>query len=167
MTASEYPATSDAPAESWVHRPDVAGIVMATAMSISMVAWMVYRRHRALLTVEMVAAMFAGFLVLLLPLWAHVISAGTFMVAAHRLDAALHARCDAGPARGVHASPRACHAMPRAQVEIGGRRRWRQSVGVIVTSLEPGRWRTSRAWPHRLVSPPRPAAREPQRAVVR
>jgi hypothetical protein len=111
---------------------------MATAMSISMVAWMVYRRHRALLTVEMVAAMFAGFLVLLLPLWAHVISAGTFMVAAHRLDAALHARCDAGPARGVHASPRACHAMPRAQVEIGGRRRWRQSVGVIVTSLEPG-----------------------------
>jgi len=76
-------ATSDARAESWVHRPDVAGIVMATAMSMPMVAWMVYRGHRALLTVEMVAAMFAGFLVLLPPLWVGAISAATFMVVGH------------------------------------------------------------------------------------
>ena len=78
-------ATSGAPADSWVHRPDAAGLVMATAMSIPMVAWMMYRRHRALLTVEMVAAMFAGFLVLLPPFWVGALSAATFMIAGHIL----------------------------------------------------------------------------------
>jgi len=108
-------ATSNAPAESWVHRTDVAGIVMATAMSIPMVAWMMYRRHRTLLTVEMVAAMFAGFLVLLPPLWMGAISAATFMIAGHilmplfMLLAMLGRRGEYMHHDHAHASPSACH----------------------------------------------------------
>ena len=128
-------ATSDAPAESWVHRPDVAGIVMATAMSMPMVAWMVYRGHRALLTVEMVAAivtpvgpiemvaaMFAGFLVLLPPLWVGAISAATFMVVGHivmpllMLLAMLARRGEY--THHHHASPSACHEVVAAGDQV-------------------------------------------------
>ncbi len=115
-------ATSDARAESWVHRPDVAGIVMATAMSMPMVAWMVYRGHRALLTVEMVAAMFAGFLVLLPPLWVGAISAATFMVVGHivmpllMLLAMLARRGEY--THHHHASPSACHEVVAAGDQV-------------------------------------------------
>lgn len=116
-------ATSDARAESWVHRPDVAGIVMATAMSMPMVAWMVYRGHRALLTVEMVAAMFAGFLVLLPPLWVGAISAATFMVVGHivmplLMLLAMLARRGEYTHHHAHASPSACHEVVAAGGQV-------------------------------------------------
>jgi hypothetical protein len=42
---------------SWTRLIEVESLVMATAMSIPMVAWMAWRGHRARLTIEMVAAM--------------------------------------------------------------------------------------------------------------
>lgn len=57
-------ATGAASDDSWLRGIEVESIVMATAMSIPMAAWMAFRRHRARLTVEMCAAMYAGYLVL-------------------------------------------------------------------------------------------------------
>jgi flagellar biosynthetic protein FliP len=61
----------------WPHlndRTDVMVVVMATNMAIAMSAWMWFRRHSWIAIVEMAAAMYLPFLVLLVPYWAGAIS---------------------------------------------------------------------------------------------
>jgi flagellar biosynthetic protein FliP len=68
-----------------VHRGDVHALVMATNMTIGMALWMRIRRHSWPRIVEMSAAMYLPFLVLLVPHWLGVISAGTVMTGGHVL----------------------------------------------------------------------------------
>jgi flagellar biosynthetic protein FliP len=60
-------------------------LVMATDMAIGMAAWMAFRRHSVRAIAEMSAAMYVPFLVLLVPYWLGVLSAGTVMTAGHLL----------------------------------------------------------------------------------
>ena len=78
-------ATNGAAPDSVLQRVEVESLAMATAMSVPMVAWMVWRRHRPGLTVEMVAAMVAGFVVLFPFLWAGVLSDSGVMMTGHVL----------------------------------------------------------------------------------
>jgi hypothetical protein len=66
-------------------RGDVQALVMATNMTIGMALWMRIRRHSWPRIAEMSAAMYLPFLVLLVPHWLGVISAGTMMTAGHLL----------------------------------------------------------------------------------
>jgi flagellar biosynthetic protein FliP len=62
-----------------------AALVMATDMAIGMGAWMCFRRHSWGAIAVMSAAMYLPFLVLLIPLWAGLITGGTLLVAGHVL----------------------------------------------------------------------------------
>ncbi|WP_370615586.1 hypothetical protein [Mumia sp. Pv 4-285] len=53
----------------WVRRADAESTVMATAMAVPMIAWMVFRGHGPRPIVEMTLAMYAGFWVLFPFLW--------------------------------------------------------------------------------------------------
>jgi flagellar biosynthetic protein FliP len=65
-------------------RPGAHYLLMATDMAIGMAAWMRLRRHGWACTGEMCAAMYIP--AVLVPLvWADVVSAMTFMTAAHVL----------------------------------------------------------------------------------
>jgi hypothetical protein len=66
-------------------RGDVQALVMATNMTIGMALWMRIRRHSWPRIAEMSAAMYLPFLVLLVPHWLGLISAGTVMTAGHLL----------------------------------------------------------------------------------
>jgi putative intracellular protease/amidase len=66
-------------------RVDVLALVAATDMSIGMAAWMRLRRHGWPSTLEMVAAMYVPFLVLLVPYWAGWISGAAVMTGGHAL----------------------------------------------------------------------------------
>ena len=66
-------------------RGDVQALVMATNMTIGMALWMRIRRHSWPRIAEMSAAMYLPFLVLLVPHWLGVISAGTMMTVGHLL----------------------------------------------------------------------------------
>jgi hypothetical protein len=66
-------------------RGDVHALVMATNMTIGMALWMRIRRHSWRQIAEMSAAMYLPFVVLLIPHWLGVISAGTVMTAGHLL----------------------------------------------------------------------------------
>jgi MFS family permease len=78
-------ATRNAAPGSWVQWAEVDALVMATAMSIPMVVWMVRRGHRWGLTVEMVLAMGLGFVVLFPLLWGGAIDGEGLMMAGHVL----------------------------------------------------------------------------------
>jgi hypothetical protein len=64
---------------------EVELLVMATTMTVPMVAWMRFRGHRARPTVEMAAAMYAGFVVLFPFLWAGALGEMGVMMAGHVL----------------------------------------------------------------------------------
>ena len=66
-------------------RPDLAALVMATNMTISMAAWMRFRGHGWAPVAEMAAAMYLPFIMLFVPLWAGLISEATLMVTGHLL----------------------------------------------------------------------------------
>ncbi|MEH0936424.1 hypothetical protein [Micromonospora psammae] len=66
-------------------RPDVAALVMATDMSIGMAVWMWHRGHGARATAEMVAAMYAPFLLLLVPFAAGLVGGDALMLGGHLL----------------------------------------------------------------------------------
>ncbi len=109
-------------------RIEVLAIEMATSMSIGMAVWMRVRRHGWASILEMCAAMYVPFLVLLVPYWAGGISGSTVMVGGHvlmvpaMLLAMLRRR-----AEYTHPSHRAT-----------GRRRWGKAalrVGVIVVAV--------------------------------
>jgi len=67
----------------WMARADVHAVVMATDMTVAMVAWMAVRRHRWARTLEMAAVMYLPFLALLVPHHLGAISGGTLMMAGH------------------------------------------------------------------------------------
>ena len=64
---------------------EVELLVMATAMTVPMVGWMWFRGHRARPTVEMAAAMYAGFVVLFPFLWAGALDDMGVMMVGHVL----------------------------------------------------------------------------------
>ncbi|WP_433263222.1 hypothetical protein ACQPZF_31620 [Actinosynnema sp. CS-041913] len=66
-------------------RADVGALVMATNMTIGMSLWMWFRRHPWREVVEMGAAMYVPFLVLLGPFWAGWVSGSFLMAAGHLL----------------------------------------------------------------------------------
>ncbi len=69
----------------WLRSTEADLLAMATAMTIPMAAWMVHRGHRTRLTVEMCAAMVAGFVVLLPVLWAGWLGEMGVMMTGHTL----------------------------------------------------------------------------------
>lgn len=59
-----------APAWAWLgDRPDVGAFAAATDMTVAMTVWMLYRGHGRARIVEMAAAMYLPYLVLLVPFW--------------------------------------------------------------------------------------------------
>jgi hypothetical protein len=66
-------------------RPDLHTLIMATDMAVAMTVWMRYRGHRWPPIVEMDAAMYLPFVVLLVPFWTGAISGTTLNVAGHVL----------------------------------------------------------------------------------
>jgi flagellar biosynthetic protein FliP len=67
----------------WVARADVHALVMATNMTIAMVAVMLLRRHSWPRIAEMAATMYLPFVVLLVPYWLDALSGTAVMVAGH------------------------------------------------------------------------------------
>jgi hypothetical protein len=66
-------------------RADVSSMVMATNMTVAMGAWMKVRGHTWRPIVEMGAAMFLPFAVLLVPLWMGLIGEDALMTFGHLL----------------------------------------------------------------------------------
>ena len=66
-------------------RVDVHALVMATNMAIGMGAWMRFRRHSWPAVLEMSAAMYVPFAVLLVPYWAGAVSGSFLFTAGHVL----------------------------------------------------------------------------------
>jgi len=71
----------------WPHIDTVElhALVMATNMTIGMAAWMTIRRHSWPSIAEMSAAMYGPFIILFLPYWAGLISAGGLFTLGHLL----------------------------------------------------------------------------------
>jgi hypothetical protein len=67
------------------HYAALRALLMATYMTIGMSVWMRYRGHSWSRIGEMAVAMFAPFLVLLVPFWAGLISGGVLLVGGHVL----------------------------------------------------------------------------------
>jgi len=68
---------------SWARSASVETLVMATTMALPMALWMRVRGHRWAPTLEMCAAMYAGFAVALPLHWAGVLDAGGLMLVGH------------------------------------------------------------------------------------
>ena len=68
-----------------VNGVELHALVMATNMTIGMAALMAVRRHAWPGTVEMSAAMYAPFIILFVPYWAGLISAGGLLLLGHLL----------------------------------------------------------------------------------
>ena len=66
-------------------RADVAALVMATNMSVAMAVWMWHRGHSTAAIGEMVAAMYAPFLVFLVPWWAGLVTGEVVLIGGHVL----------------------------------------------------------------------------------
>ena len=66
-------------------RVDVHALVMATNMAVAMAAWMRFRGHAWPAIVEMSAAMYVPFAVLLVPYWAGAVSGSFLFTAGHVL----------------------------------------------------------------------------------
>ena len=92
------------------HYAALRALLMATYMTIGMAIWMRYRGHAWARVEEMGAAMFAPFIVLLVPFWAGLISGGVLLVGGHLLmlpcmvGAMLYRREDYSRDHGHHAS---------------------------------------------------------------
>ncbi|GAB3935921.1 hypothetical protein GCM10027614_11590 [Micromonospora vulcania] len=63
----------------------MAALVMATNMTIGMTVWMRYRAHHWGGVVEMAAAMYVPFLLLLAPFWAGLLDGDALMIGGHLL----------------------------------------------------------------------------------
>jgi uncharacterized protein YceK len=70
---------------SLLEHADVHAMAMATDMSAGMALWMRHRHHGWASIGEMVAAMYLPFLLLFVPYWLGLVSAGTMLTAGHAL----------------------------------------------------------------------------------
>lgn len=68
-----------------IDRVELHALAMATNMTIGMAAWMAVRRHSWSGIAEMSGAMYAPFIILFLPYWAGVITAGGLFTLGHLL----------------------------------------------------------------------------------
>lgn len=66
-------------------RPDLGSFVAATNMTVAMTVWMMYRGHSCSRLIEMAAAMYLPFLVLLVPYWLGVLPGEHAMMGGHVL----------------------------------------------------------------------------------
>ncbi|GIF73305.1 hypothetical protein [Asanoa siamensis] len=66
-------------------RADVASFVMATNMSVAVAVWMWHRGHSNAAIGEMTAAMYAPFLLFLIPWWAGLLAGEVVLIGAHVL----------------------------------------------------------------------------------
>lgn len=69
----------------WFERLEPMALAMAAEMSLGMALWMRIRRHGWTPILEMSAAMFVPFVVLLVPYWAGLLGGGAVMLAGHLL----------------------------------------------------------------------------------
>lgn len=76
-------ATSAAGDAHWLRAAEVESLVMATTMAVPMAAWMRFRGHRWTPTLEMSAAMYAGFVLAMPFLWAGAIGEHGLMMVGH------------------------------------------------------------------------------------
>jgi hypothetical protein len=112
-------------------RADVASLVMATNMSVAMAVWMWHRGHSNLATGEMVAAMYAPFLVFLVPWWTGLIGGEVVLIGGHVLMlpamvlAMLRRTTEYGVGRHIEAERRG------AAARVLGR--WPSVLGLLAT----------------------------------
>jgi hypothetical protein len=66
-------------------RPDLAGLVAATDMTVAMAVWMRYRGHGRAAIVEMAAAMYVPYLVLIVPWWLGMLPGEDVTMGGHAL----------------------------------------------------------------------------------
>ncbi|MEU6743625.1 DJ-1/PfpI family protein [Streptosporangium sandarakinum] len=109
-----------------VSRVDVAVLVMAADMAAGVAAWMLVRRHRRPYVAEMILAVVAPFLVLLVPFWFGVVPGTVVMNAGHAAMFVLMAL--------VMVRRRREHEhVRRFRVRITGR--WAGRAAVVLTAL--------------------------------
>jgi flagellar biosynthetic protein FliP len=102
-----------------IDRVELHALVMATNMTIGMAALMAVRRHAWPDIVEMSAAMYAPFVILFVPYWAGLISAGGLFLLGHLLMlpamllAMLHRRAEYTSHTTHHSGRRSATSVPR------------------------------------------------------
>ncbi|WP_343447031.1 hypothetical protein [Micromonospora schwarzwaldensis] len=109
-------------------RPDVATLVMATDMSLGMVAWMWHRGHRWTATLEMTAAMSVPVLLLLPPWWAGLVDDHVLMLGGHLL------MLPAMVLVGLRHDPAPVAAPRRHPVATAVARRWPAGLALLMTA---------------------------------
>jgi hypothetical protein len=77
--------THDADPAGVLRSTEVESLVMASTMAVPMAAWMRFRGHRWPPTLEMVAAMYAGFVILFPAFWAGALDAAGVLTYGHVL----------------------------------------------------------------------------------
>lgn len=80
-------AIRGAAADSWLVQIETSSLVMATTMALPVVVWMRIRRYRWRPTLELVVAVYAGFVLLFPFFWAGILAAGPVMLVGHVLMA--------------------------------------------------------------------------------
>jgi hypothetical protein len=70
---------------SLLHFAGLRAFLMTTYMTVGMSLWMRHRGHRLARIGEMAAAMYAPLILLIVPFWAGLLSAGALLVATHVL----------------------------------------------------------------------------------
>ncbi|MEU2610036.1 hypothetical protein ABZ570_00370 [Micromonospora sp. NPDC007271] len=108
-------------------RADVAALVTATDMSLGMVAWMWHRRHPRIAVVEMVAAMYVPFLLLLPPWWAGRVGDRGLLLGGHLLMVPAMVLV---ALRHRHTPPASARRHPAA---VALARRWPTGVALLMT----------------------------------
>ncbi|MFG1673525.1 hypothetical protein [Micromonospora sp. NPDC049282] len=109
-------------------RADVAALVMATDMSLGMVAWMWHRGDGWAATAEMTAAMFVPFLLLLPPWWAGLVGDHTLMLGGHLLMVPAMVLVALRHQHAPGVTPR------RHPVAAAVARRWPAALALLVTA---------------------------------
>ncbi|MET8233821.1 hypothetical protein ABZS77_24430 [Micromonospora sp. NPDC005298] len=108
-------------------RADVAALVMATNMTVGMTVWMRYRAHHWRGVVEMGAAMYVPFLLLLVPFWTGVLGGDALMLGGHLLMVPAMVLV---AVRHRHETPAVIRRRP-AVVALA--RRWPTGLAVLMT----------------------------------
>jgi hypothetical protein len=71
--------------QAFLARPEVAAFVAATDMTVAMTVWMLYRGHGRARVLEMAAAMYVPYLLVLVPYWLGLFPGEDVLMAGHAL----------------------------------------------------------------------------------